>query len=175
MVLGILGIVLSVIWVAAESVYRMLKNSNETREILSIAQNAHMLLTPQQDIGAGFLTQAFVASGVIPKDMIVYPGDSTGQTVLSPWGTQVQIASQSNWGGLSDPKAYEIVYWNLTTAECANILGPLLGPNTASLGLTKLYVDCKGAFDPATSNLSAVGNCTCLPNPTVNLVMQFKP
>jgi prepilin-type N-terminal cleavage/methylation domain-containing protein len=165
-VLGIVGLILGGIWVSASAVYNSIRASHATNQLLLIAQNARTLFGSQTSIPAGFLTDPFVKAGVIPSDVPVVP---TG--ILSPWGTLMQIASQSGWGVLSNINAYEIVYWGLNANQCASLLSPLLGPGQ-KLGLTLVYVDGTGQFDPKTTPPLTALRCGG-GGVTVNVVLQF--
>jgi prepilin-type N-terminal cleavage/methylation domain-containing protein len=105
-VLGIIGLILGAIWVAAAAVYTNLRTSKTSTELLDILQNvrsmyatagvvdatANMTLAnpPTAQSGGGL---TYVQAGVFPADMI----DSTGTIVQNPWngGAVVTAATTS--------------------------------------------------------------------------------
>lgn len=99
-VLGIVGLILGAIWVAASAVYNNLRVSRATTELLDIAQNVRAMYATSSTVdsgsnmtvsgaqSAGGLT--YVQAGTFPSDMI-----SSGTTIQNPWGGGVAIEAET--------------------------------------------------------------------------------
>src|ERR1700744_4410532 len=80
-VLGIVGLILGAIWVAAAAVYNNLRTSHANTEIIQVAQGVRTLMTTSNTVGAaGDLTGAMISAGLIPADSVTSPTTATG-----PW------------------------------------------------------------------------------------------
>ncbi|MFY9288933.1 MAG: type 4 pilus major pilin [Alphaproteobacteria bacterium] len=102
-VLGIIGLILGAIWVAASAVYNNLRTSRATTELLQVAQavrsmyataatvdaGANMTTIPFTAVAAGPQT-TYVQAGVFPTDMVAGAGP---YTVTNPWGGSANILS----------------------------------------------------------------------------------
>lgn len=94
-VLGIVGLILGAIWVAAAAVYNNLRVSTTSTQLLQMVQNIRSMHATQQTMDttltghAGAVTLA--QAGAIPKDML---NDQQNPTqVRNVWGEQVGITS----------------------------------------------------------------------------------
>lgn len=86
-VLGIVGLILGAIWVAAASVYANLRTKQTSEQILQIAQAVRALHATSTSIPAGVTMLQLAKAGVVPKDML---DDATNpQFVRNVWGGNV--------------------------------------------------------------------------------------
>lgn len=86
-VLGIVGLILGAIWVAAASVYNNLRVSRATEELLQSVQSIRSLYATQSVVD--FTNEvALISAGVFPNDMVNADGDG----LINPWGEAVTVA-----------------------------------------------------------------------------------
>ena len=112
-VLGIIGLILGAIWVAAASVYANLRLSQAATETLLIVQNFKSLYGGNrngQPSNGTDITAMAMNAGLLPSDMI-----QSGSTsyALGPWGgSQVNVYSASIWDGIT------VAFWNIDQSTC---------------------------------------------------------
>lgn len=125
-VLGIVGLILGAIWVAASAVYNNMRVTTTTTQILQMAQAIRSIHATQQTI-PGLTTAAgavaLAKAGAVPKDMLDNP--LTPTTVTSIWNNTVTIESNSN---LSTDDSFLITYTSVPREACADLLVRLTGP-----------------------------------------------
>ncbi|WP_301102522.1 type 4 pilus major pilin [Propionivibrio sp.] len=110
-VLGIVGLILGAIWVAAASVYANLRVKQTTEQILQIAQAVRALHATSTTITA--ITALDVArAGGIPKDMLDNATNPT--TVTNVWGGAVTITAPT-------PTTFTINYAGVPQQPCADL------------------------------------------------------
>ena len=79
-VLGIIGLILGAIWVAAAGVYNSQRVSHANTAVLQVVQGTRTLLSTSSTVGAaGDITQTIVQAGVIPSDLV------NGVAAIGPW------------------------------------------------------------------------------------------
>src|SRR5580698_8781109 len=78
-VLGIVGLILGAIWVAAAAVYNNLRISHANTQILQTAQAIRTLYATQNTVTAGDITPSIITAGAVPKDMV------NGATLINAW------------------------------------------------------------------------------------------
>lgn len=112
-VIGIIGLILAAIWVAASAAYANLKVSKAATETLAIVQNFKSLYGGNRNGQAPNgtdLTSLAISSGLIPTDML-----QTGNTsyAIGPWdNSQVNVLSASN------SNAITVGFWNIDQPTC---------------------------------------------------------
>ena len=115
-VLGIIGLILGAIWVAAASVYSNLRVSKGVNQVLAIAQSTRALYATSPTTGdaAGTNeTASFISAGVFPADMI------NGGATVNPFNGTVMVTTQTN-NVAGD--AFGIEYNSVPTAACISML-----------------------------------------------------
>jgi len=135
-VLGIIGLILGAIWVAAAAVYNNLRVSKANTAILQIAQGVRSLYATSNNVGAaGDLTAQMVNAGVIPSDLIngaaansVWPGGLTAVSSVAALDT-----------------GFTVKMTNVPRAACISLLTTVGGTNRDQ-GLTS--VGATGASAP---------------------------
>jgi len=122
-VLGIIGLILGAIWVAASKVYQSNRTDTAVKEIQTILSGYRSLYsTHAVDTGAGSwtdLTCVGVNSGFFPNDMIP-PGTtcSAGNTASypqHPWNSWLQV------NGVQDWQAIMLVFIGLPRDACNSL------------------------------------------------------
>ena len=96
-VLGIIGLILGAIWVAAASVYQNQRTAHADTAILQIAQGVRTLYaTTSQFAAGGDITNDMATAKVIPSDMVA--GAAGAYTAIDPWAggtTKVLVPAAS--------------------------------------------------------------------------------
>jgi type II secretory pathway pseudopilin PulG len=127
-VLGIVGIIVGGIWVAASAAYNNMKLRDATSQILVIGQNLRSLLGNNPNDTSLLATATAVQMGLAPSNMI-----GPGNTLRSPWNTGVTIDRASGDNYVS------IVYADLPSEACSGLLGRLSNSG-ASSGIRTIVV-----------------------------------
>ncbi len=85
-VLGIVGLLLGAIWVAAAAVYNNLRVSHANTEVLQIAQAVRALYASTSSTGnaAADLTDGLICAKAVPSDMVLTACGGPG-TMIDPW------------------------------------------------------------------------------------------
>jgi prepilin-type N-terminal cleavage/methylation domain-containing protein len=142
-VLGIIGLILGAIWVAASAVYTNMRTSKATTELLTIAQNVRAMyatsatVDPLADMPAAFAASTagnknatYLAAGVFPSDTLMTAAGASATTqtaalAAGPWG-----ASAAKLGSISVTSAtttttgdsFAIYFDNVPTSGCIGML-----------------------------------------------------
>lgn len=88
-VLGIMGLILGAIWVAAAAVYKNLRVKTVSDQLLQIAQNVRSMHASQNTVDTSATLATWVRSGIFPKDLV------NGTSTIDVWGGQVQVEAAS--------------------------------------------------------------------------------
>jgi len=173
-VLGVIGLILGAIWVAAAAVYANMRIEKAQQQILAIVQNIRALYPLSSAFGAAAacgvncpqeVTAELASAGVFPRDML-----PAGVTVvngnyatypLNPWGTPVAIFSD---GMTASGDSFELQVQAASFAnfdinplpDCQSLLGRMVGPGMGS-GLVGVA-----------EGIGWLGNGGLLPNPNVS-------
>ena len=123
-VLGIIGLILGSIWVAAGAVYNNLRVSKAQTELIQITQAVRSLYATQAVTGDGSqeLTAALVAAKVFPTDT-VNSGTGANNAVTSPVGpwvnSHIRIYSTTNpnTGGQTGD-SFQVLFQNVPQSAC---------------------------------------------------------
>jgi len=123
-VLGIIGLILGAIWVAASGVYNNQKVGKANTEILTIAQGIRSLYSTSSTTGdsAGASENGtFFAAGIFPNDM-----GSSSTTLVDPWGGSITVTTQT-FSTAGD--AFGIEFTSVSQAGCIGLLTQIGGQN----------------------------------------------
>jgi len=118
-VLGIVGLILGAIWVAAAAVYNNLRTSHANTQILQTAQALRTLYATQNTITAGDQRQAAITAGAVPSDMVNL--NVAPPTLINPWGGNMWIEGANNSVG------FEIQMNHVPQAACINLVSTIGG------------------------------------------------
>jgi prepilin-type N-terminal cleavage/methylation domain-containing protein len=112
-VLGIIGLLITVVWTAAASVYDNYRTQRASAQVLTIVQNLKTLYGGGHgtlDPNGTDITPVVIAAGMMPADMIQQGNTTNG---LGPWaGSTVNVYSAAVWNGVT------VAYWNLSETAC---------------------------------------------------------
>jgi Tfp pilus assembly protein PilE len=112
-VLGIVGLILGAIWVAAAAVYNNMRVQKANTALLTAAQTVRSLHATQNAIAAGTEDQ-WVAAGVWPTDWV------RGTTSVGPWGTTGNTISLGF--SVVSGDAFKVVLTGVPAAACIDLL-----------------------------------------------------
>jgi hypothetical protein len=133
-VLGIIGLILGAIWVAASAVYQNLRNSKATTELLTIAQgirtmyatsaqvdpNANMTSWGANAQGVGF-PRTYLQAGLFPTDATDQGNPNLNTRAIDPW--QGNIVVQATSGLVAgDNLGFVVVFDNVPQSACIALL-----------------------------------------------------
>jgi type II secretory pathway pseudopilin PulG len=157
-VLGIVGLILGAIWVAAGAVYTNLRVNTTNRQMLAIAQAVRSLYSTQSTVETGVAStnaaqQIYVKAGVFPKDML----DNTlpDPNIRDSWGGQSAITASPD-GGVAGA-AFGVQFANVPQSACISLLVGNTGPGRDA-GLTGVNIqtgDNAMFADAATFSIAA--------------------
>lgn len=84
-VLGIVGLILGAIWVAASAVYNNLRISTTVRDMIALSQGVRNLYANQGTMDA-ITTNNLICTGAVPNDLVVGTCAAGGATMVDSWG-----------------------------------------------------------------------------------------
>jgi len=148
-ILGIIGLILGAVWVAAGSVYQNLQASKALTELLYIEQSIKALVSPGEPIDSSgiFTTNLgtnFANLGAYPSDMTVSAGiNGIPPGGYGPWDTSIITIFPSEINTFGD--SFEVNISNVPVAACITLameatgqgrdpslveveIGPVVGP-----------------------------------------------
>lgn len=125
-VLGIVGLILSAIWVAAGSVYNNYRVGKTSEQLLTIVQSMRSMHASQSVVDTGFTgvvgARLLAQAGGVPSDMIVYNADGTTvNTVRDVWGGTVSIDATPDNNGLANG-AFAVTFLSVPQSACISLL-----------------------------------------------------
>lgn len=129
-VLGVVGLVLGGIWVAASAVQTNLRRSEASKALLQIVQNVRNLYANQSPATATTINSEMISARAVPSDFV------SGTTLLNPWNGAVNVALS----GAGPADTVEVRYAAMPREVCVD----LTSKNTGSgglIGLTRLLID----------------------------------
>lgn len=191
-VLGVIGLILGSIWVAAAAVYNNMRISTATRQLLAVTQavrslyatsstvssTADMTTVPFTGVAAGAQT-TYAQAGIFDADMVVINGGN--YSVQGPWtnGSVNVVAAKS----LTNSDSFAIEFDNVPQAACIQMLINSTG-SSRDPGMYAVQAGAAGALAIAAGG-GATGTQTAFPlsastaqgqcaNANNNVAFQFK-
>ena len=177
-VLGIVGLILGAIWVAASSVYANQKAAKTNTSILTVVQAVRSLYSTSSTLGDAAGTDetgAFINAGVFPSDLI------SGANVYTPWGstTSIMVTSQKI---STDGDAFMVELNKIPTAGCINLITSITGSGrdpgllyanatTAAKGAATVTLTSGSLALPVTASAA---NAACAAAAAVSIQFGFK-
>lgn len=183
-VLGIIGLILGAIWVAASAVYNNLRVSHANTQILQLAQGIRSLYSSSSTT-AGLTVDNLICAKAVPSDMIIAacgtPGTlddafAGGVTTVLPttdgFGFQISMtgASRSNCDALLIQAAGLSRDAGLFYAEGSNSVPAAMATGAPSTLLDSASVTPTAADAAAASNF---GGCSAVGNTVATQVVTF--
>ena len=150
-VLGVIGLVIGGIWVAAAAVQSNLRKSDASKGLIQIVQNVRNLYYGQSPSSTGAITTQLINANAVPGNFI------NGTTAVNPWNgaVTVSIAGTSN-------DQIDIAYEGVPRDGCIELTSRNTNISTG-VGLTQIvigtvtvtsfpYLPTTAATDCSTSN-----------------------
>jgi prepilin-type N-terminal cleavage/methylation domain-containing protein len=179
-VLGIIGLILGAIWVAAAAVYNNLRVSKATTELLQVAQGVRAMYATSSTVDSGADMTAYgttaqsggglsyLVSGIFPSDTL----NATPPTrALDPWGGNINVQSATQ---TVTSDSFYVVFDNVPQNACISLLTSNTGTGRDS-GMVGAGAGAAGALPAnaapvaSTATLAAVtpsvarGQCIAAP------------
>jgi hypothetical protein len=120
-VLGVVGLVIGGIWVAATAVNSNWQNSRTQQQIVQIVANSRSLFN-RQSLPNADVTSALIAAGAIPSDMV------QGSVARNLWNGTITVSTQ-------DVGRIIVSYSAVPRSNCINLL-QRVSANDAQTGLS---------------------------------------
>jgi prepilin-type N-terminal cleavage/methylation domain-containing protein len=132
-VLGIIGVILGAIWVAAAAVYNNMRISAANRELLQITQAMRALyatsatIDPNADMPLGTAPAAgaestYLRAGVFPADALNTGLASTATQAINPWNGNISINSAGQPPNNTANDSFEVTFDGLPSNACISML-----------------------------------------------------
>lgn len=151
-VLGIVGLVVGGIWVAATSVYANLRSKTATDQLLKIGQGVRSMYATSSNLGNAALdmTPFMAQSGVLPNDTLTTaPNLATAANTVNPWGGQVGVVAPVN-----NATNFIVQFNNIPSKACVDFVLRNTGVSRDS-GMTAVYYGVTGAVNaPLGANIA---------------------
>ena len=148
-VLGIIGLILGAIWVAASAVYQNLRTSKATTELLTVAQAVRTMYATSASVDAGADMPAafaastvgaanatYIAAGVFPTDTLNTGNPATATIVTDPWSGGIAIVAAK---ATVASDSFAIEFNKVPTTACITLFtgNTGTGRDVSLLGLTR--------------------------------------
>lgn len=168
-VLGIVGALLSAVWLAAANVYTSGRVSHATEQLTTIIGRVRSLYGTRQTIDVAATTANWAEAGIFPNDMLY---DFRAGTVENLWGGTVTLAAANVSGVMGD--GFSVTFTQVPRDACAQLLMRWAGGRTRDAGLVGAdgVVTTATAFPIALTD--AIGSCPAADNDFV-LTLRLKP
>jgi prepilin-type N-terminal cleavage/methylation domain-containing protein len=149
-VLGIIGLILGAIWVAAAAVYTNMRVARSSQELLSITQAVRSLYATSTVTGVAAstpMTANLIPAGVFPNDSLT-AGTSGGPPANAPWNGGFITVYSDTITNAGD--AFTVQFEGVPPQGCINLLVSATGtgrdPGMVSAGGNPLAAQPAGAY-----------------------------
>jgi len=126
-VLGVVGLVIGGIWVAAAAVQSNLRKSDASKGLIQIVQNVRNLYYGQSPSATGAITTQLVNANAIPGNFI------SGTTAINPWNGAITVSI----AGSSDQ--IDVAYAGIPRDGCIELTSRNTNISTG-VGLTQIVI-----------------------------------
>lgn len=129
-VMGVVGLILGGIWIAAAAVYTNHRVNTAYTQVMRIVQGTRALyasqaLFPVSQQGTN-ITNNLKQAGIIPKDMI---NEEVGVGVKNPWSTGTRVYATTTRNG------FAIFLRRIPQSACIQLVSKVAGPGGTDVGL----------------------------------------
>lgn len=129
-VLGIVGLVIGGIWVAANSVQSNVRKSEASKALIQIVQNVRAMFDGQSPSATGSINSAVISARAVPTDFV------NGTNIVNPWNGGVTI-SLAQAGSQID--SLDIAYASMPRDVCIELTSRNTNVTTGT-GLTQILI-----------------------------------
>lgn len=129
-VLGIIGLILGAVWVAAASVYNNQRISHANTALLQVVQGVRALMSTSNSMGtAGDVTATMISAGVIPSDLV--DTATVPNSAFGPWaGSTLKVLTAA-----ATDNAFTVELNGVPKAGCIGLI-TVLGGTSRDQGLS---------------------------------------
>lgn len=188
-VLGIVGLILGAIWVAAAAVYNNLRVQKANTAILTVAQTIRSMHATQTAVQAAGASD-WIAAGIWPADWITTttttttptgggsPVTTTNTSVTNPWGNTTNDVFVGASAVVGD--SFKIALGGVPQAACIDLLtrntgaGRDSGLYLATANNTNLAGHATGVEAATTMPVSVANAATACNAPTNTVILGFR-
>lgn len=118
-VLGIVGLILGAIWVAAASVYDNLRVSTTSNQLIQIVQSVRSMHATQSTLDADIDALLVAKAGGIPSDMVVKDTNGAITGVYDVWGGSLTIQATTH---TMTNDSFAVTFAKVPQGACSNLL-----------------------------------------------------
>ena len=144
-VLGIVGLVVGGIWVAATSVYANLRSKSATDQLLAIAQGVRALYATSANMAntAADVTALMAQANVLPGDVLTTARSAaTSANTVNPWNGLVGVVGNA----AANATSFAVIYSNVPSAACVDFVLRNVG-TSHDTGMSNVYYGATGAVN----------------------------
>lgn len=147
-VLGIVGLILGAIWVAAASVYSNLRVKQTSEELLQVAQAVRSLYATSTTVDPAITAVNVARAGGFPSDMLDNPNNPT--TVRDVWGGDVTMAANTINGVAN--AGFTIAFSSVPQSACVQLVlrNSGVGRDSGLVGITNAVAGVTNTVFPLT-------------------------
>jgi type II secretory pathway pseudopilin PulG len=138
-VLGVVGLVIGGIWVAAAAVQQNLREADASKGLIQIVQNVRNLYYGQTPTATATITTDLIASNAIPANFV-----SNSTTAVNPWNGSVAVRIT---GASFDQ--IQIDYVSVPKSSCISLVSKNTNISTGT-GLASIIIDATTGGTDAT-------------------------
>lgn len=170
-VLGVVGLVIGGIWIAASSVSENHKVTETAKGILSIVHGTRALVTPvdypSTNMTSTTITPLLIAAKIIPSSLV------QGNNAVTPWGTYLHVSL----GYFGKQRIHVTLLGSghvgnlgINQRQCTALVKRLIALSGQNSGLDLIYIDPAGGYYPPFD----VSTIEC-PNNPINVQLEYAP
>ncbi len=177
-VLGIVGLILGAIWVAAAAVYNNLRTSKATTELLNVVQNVRALYATsgvvdnQADMAmnanAAGPAQTYIQAGIFPADTLNNADPTQATRANDPWNGTIAVKA-ATLNTLND--SFTVGFDNVPQQACVNMLVSNVGQGRDP-GMVGAGAGAAGNFPGGAAPIAAFANSAIVQNPATQAQAQ---
>lgn len=157
-VLGIMGLILGAIWVAAASVYSNQRINTTSRQILEMVASIRSLYATSSSLDVGTTELLLAQAGAIPKDLMKDPnGIPLDGDITNVWNGKVTVVPD-NAGGIART-GFLVTFAGVPSEACSSILVRFAGQGRDA-GLFSISGNGAAQTTFPVSVANAIASCT---------------
>lgn len=157
-VLGVIGLVIGGIWVAASAVQSNIRKTDGSRALIQIVQNVRIMFEGQTPAATGSINTEVIRANAVPGDFI------NGTNILNPWNGPVTV-SLAQAGSQID--SIDVQYASMPRDVCIELTSRNTNVSQGS-GLTQILINNGSStvtvntfpYSPATAATDCLANNT---------------
>ncbi|MCL2468990.1 MAG: prepilin-type N-terminal cleavage/methylation domain-containing protein [Alphaproteobacteria bacterium] len=117
-VLGVVGVLLAAIWVAAAALYSSSRISTSGKQILQIAQATRVMHALTQSVDPALTAADLAKAGAIPRDLVQTSTDPI--QIINIWDGAVEVVAANHQSGPN--RAFTVTFKKVPREACSQLL-----------------------------------------------------